>query len=268
MPASSYDAIPDFGLFYDSVPLYATRPDVAFYVEEAAQAQGRVLELGCGTGRILLPLARAGSTVVGLDNSRQMLARCRAKLAAEPAPVRARVELHDQDARDFDLGTQFSLVIAPFRILQHLTTIDDQLRFLAAVARHLAPDGGGRFAFDVFNPNFARLAGADGREAEDTPWQELPDGRAFRRTARMARVRWVDQVSENELIYYVSATPGASGVRFVQAFDMRWYLPAELQHLLARAGFRTRAVYGDFARAPLADGSPEQVVCAETVRNR
>ena len=70
-------------------------------------------------------------------------------------------------------------------------------------------------------------------------------------------MRWVDQVSESELIYYVD------GKRYVQGFEMRWYLLAELQHLLARAGFRTQHVYGDFARGPLVDGAPEQVVVAE-----
>ena len=83
MSASSYDVIPDFGLLYDNVPLYAARKDIGFYVQEAVAARGAVLELGCGTGRILLPIARAGCSVVGLDNSRQMLARCREKLSAE-----------------------------------------------------------------------------------------------------------------------------------------------------------------------------------------
>ncbi len=263
MSASSYDAIPDFGLLYDSVPLYAARQDVGFYVQEAAAARDAVLELGCGTGRILFPLARAGRTVVGLDNSRQMLARCRAKVAAEPAPVRGRITLHDHDVRGFDLGATYPLVIAPFRVFQQLTTVEDQLGLLAAVARHLAP--GGRFIFDVFNPNFAALNRADGVEREDTPEQALPDGRSFRRAARIARVRWVDQVSETELIYYVSTRPGATVERFVQAFEMRWYLRAELMHLLARTGFRIRELYGDFGRALLVDGSPEQVVCAERV---
>lgn len=255
MADSSYDAIPDFGLLYDSVPLYVARTDVAFYVEEAKTAGGTVLELGCGTGRILLPVARAGRTIVGLDSSRQMLARCRQKLAAEPAAVQGRVTLHEGDIHDFDLGATYSLIIAPFRVVQHLTTVDDQLRFLAAVARHLAPHG--RFIFDVFNPRFDLLVGANGVENEDTPEQRLSDGRTFRRTYRVAKVRWVDQVSEAELIYYVD------GKRHVQAFEMRWYLPAELQHLLTRAGFRVREMYGDFARGPLRDGAPEQIVVAE-----
>jgi len=255
--ASSYDAIPDFGLLYDSVPLYAARQDIGFYVEEAKPARGPVLELGSGTGRILLPIARAGATIVGLDSSTNMLERCRQKLAAESAAVRGRVTLQERDIHDFDLGERFSLIIAPFRVVQHLTTVDDQLRFLAAVARHLAPNG--RFAFDVFNPYFAKLVEADGVEREDTPAQRLSDGRTLRRAYRIARVRWVDQVSESELIYYVD------GKRYVQAFEMRWYLAAELQHLLARSGFRVRAMYGDFARGPVVDGCPELVVLAEKI---
>jgi len=97
-------------------------------------------------------------------------------------------------------------------------------------------------------------------EREDTPEQRLSDGRTFRRTYRVAKVRWVDQVSEAELIYYVD------GRRYVQAFDMRWYLPTELQHLLARAGFTVRQLYGDFARGPLVDEAPEQIVAAEWTR--
>jgi SAM-dependent methyltransferase len=257
---TSYESIPEFGELYDNVPAYATRRDVQFYVEEAGQAEGAVLEVGCGTGRILLPLARAGHEVVGVDTSAQMLARCRAKLLDEAEPVRDRVRLHHGDARTLALGERFSLIIAPFRVVQHLTSIDDQLGFLHAVASHLEP--GGRFIFDVFNPNFAALAAVDGIEREDTPEQRLPDGRSFRRGVRIARVRWIDQVSEVELIYYVSAIPGAPPQRHVQAFDMRWYLRSELEHLLERSGFRIEAAYGDFDRSPLIDGSPEQVVSA------
>jgi len=251
--ASSYDAIPDFGVLYDSVPLYAARHDIGFYVDEA-KAAGRVLEVGCGTGRILVPIARAGGEVTGIDSSSQMLERCRTRLAAEPAAVQGRATLVQHDMRTFNLGVTYPLIIAPFRVVQHLTTVDDQLRFLDAVARHLAP--GGRFIFDVFNPRFDKLVGADGVEREDTPEQRLPDGRTLRRTYRIVRVRWLDQVSESELIYYVD------GKRYVHAFEMRWYLAAELRNLLARAGFRAREIYGDFQRGPLVDGCPEMVVVA------
>jgi SAM-dependent methyltransferase len=222
---------------------------------------GTVLEVGCGTGRILLPIARAGYTIAGLDASPQMLGRCEAQVREEANAVGARVSLHEGDARAFDLGRKFDLVIAPFRVVQHLTTIDDQLGFLHSVARHLAP--GGRFVFDVFNPNFSVLATADGTEHEDTPETTLPDGRSFRRARRVSRVRWIDQVSEIELIYYISSDSGKKVQRQVQSFDMRWFLRAELVHLLARGGFGLRSIYGDFDRSPLSDKSPEQIARAE-----
>lgn len=257
-----YDAFPDLPTIYDSVPIYTARRDVQFYVDEARDAGGSVLEIGCGTGRVLLPIARSGYAIDGVDASPQMLARCRSKLRGEPDEVRSRVRLHQADARAFDLGRKFDLVIAPFRVVQHLTTIEDQVGFLGSVSRHLAPAG--RLAFDVFNPNLAALVSADGIEREDTPETTLPDGRTFRRAGRVARVRWIDQVSEIELVYYISGPAGATERR-VQPFDMRWFLRAELVNLLARGGFRVRSIYGDFDRSPLTDESKELVVCAERV---
>jgi SAM-dependent methyltransferase len=258
-----YDAFPELPAIYDIVPVYVNRRDVRFYVDEARNTGGSVLEVGCGTGRILLPIARSGQTIYGLDSSRQMLARCKAKLRTEPDVVRERVTLHEGDARDFELGRRFNLVIAPFRVVQHLTTSKDQMRFLDSVSRHLA--AGGRLVFDVFNPNFAALVSADGKEHEDTPETRLPDGRSFRRAGRVSRVRWIDQVSEIELVYYISSGSGDKTERHVLSFDMRWFLRAELVHLLARAGFSVRSIYGDFDRSPLTDGSPEQIVCAERI---
>jgi len=82
---SSYDVAADFGALYDSAPVYLVRPDIAFYVEEANRsAEGSVvLELGSGTGRLTLPLARAGHPVIGLDASPAMLTRARAKLVCQ-----------------------------------------------------------------------------------------------------------------------------------------------------------------------------------------
>jgi len=256
-----YHVFPDLAAIYDSVPAYATRRDVQFYIDEASNGAGSVLEVGCGTGRILLPIARSGHTIDGLDASPAMLERCRSKLSGEADTVRGRVNLHEGDARAFDLGRKFDLIIAPFRVVQHLTTIEDQLGFLDSVARHLRP--GGRLTFDVFNPNFTALVSADGIEREDTPDTTLPDGRTFRRAGRVSRVRWIDQVSEIELIYYISGEPGGKTERHVQSFDMRWFLRAELVHLLERGGFRVRSIHGDFDRSPLTDKSPEQIVCAE-----
>jgi len=263
---SSYEAIPDFGVLYDAVPLYATRSDVPFYLDQAARAAAAgsagVLELGCGTGRVLLALARAGHAVTGLDLSPAMLTHCRTKLAAEAAAVQNRVTLCQGDMRDFSLGPPgaggFAAAFAPFRGLQHLATAAEQLGCFQAVRRHLAP--GGRFVFDVFNPNYQLMTQDRSREVEDTAELQLPDGRYLRRAMRVIRVRWVEQLSEGELIYYLRS--GNSTRRLVQAISMRWYTPSELQHLLDRAGFRVENLYGDFNRSALADESPDIIVVA------
>jgi hypothetical protein len=75
-------------------------------------------------------------------------------------------------------------------------------------------------------------------------------------------VRWTEQVSETELIYYVTEPGESEPRRFVQRFDMRWYLRAELIHLLARAGFSVQTINGDFDASALTDESPEMVVVA------
>jgi SAM-dependent methyltransferase len=256
-----YDEIPDFGRLYDAVPAYAGRSDTAFYMEEAARAKGPVLEIGCGTGRVLIPTARAGAQIAGIDSSRAMLDRCREKLGAEAEAIRKRVALHEADARAFSLRRKFALITAPFRSFQHSIMMDDQLAFLNSVAKHLAP--GGRFVFDVFNPHLGALTKDRSAEADDTPESPVGDGRSLRRTARVPRVRFVDQVSEVELIYYVSDGPGQPEKRFVQAFEMRWFSRDELVHLLARAGMRVVATFGNFDRSWLTDASPEIVMVAE-----
>lgn len=251
----------DVPFLYDHVPLHGARRDVQLYVGLAQECRGRVLEVGCGTGRVLLPIARTGVEIDGLDASQAMLDRCAKALTAEPSEVQRRVRLHHGDAREFELGTKFDLVIAPFRVVQHLITLEEQLAFLTSVARHLHP--GGVLAFDVFNPNFAALVAADGIEREDTPPTKLPDGRSFRRAARVRRVHWAEQVSEIELIYYLSNERDEEVERVVDEFEMRWYLKAELVHLLARCGFRPRSIYGDLDRSPFTDKSPEIIVVAE-----
>ena len=263
---ASYDTSSEFGDLYDAIPIYADRTvDVRFYVAEAERAGPRtpVLELGCGTGRISLPVARAGHPLTGVDSSASMLERFRAKLAAESPDVRARVALREGDVRDVALSSAeqssgFPLVIAPFRVMQHMTTIPDQLRMLATVRHHLAP--GGHFAFDAFNPSFSRMIEDRSAEAEDTPELTLPDGRTMRRTVRVTAVHWVAQVMDVELIYYLRT--GADVERIVQAFEMRWFTASELEHLLARAGFRVEGMYGDFDRGALTDASPELLVVA------
>lgn len=247
--------------YYDATPLYANRADIGFYLACAAEAKGKILELGCGTGRVLIPIAAAGHAIVGLDLSPDMLARCRKKLRAQPPDVQARVRVVEGTMTAFALGEIFSLVTVPFRGFQHLLTVGDQLACLECVRRHLAP--GGRLIFDVFHPNPAMLHDpAFTEEREESPEIELPDGRRFRRASRIAAFRRAEQINEVEIITYVRHPDGRQE-RLVGAFPIRYFFRYELEHLLARGGFRLRALYGNFTRSPLSDDSPEMIVLAE-----
>ena len=89
---------------YDLIPGYAKRADLQFYLDQGRAAEGPILELGCGTGRVLIPMARQGCTITGLDLSPYMLAKCRQKLDSEPSEVQGRVNLVQSSMTDFDLG--------------------------------------------------------------------------------------------------------------------------------------------------------------------
>ena len=156
MTADPYARIADL---YDDVPEYRSRRDVGFFVRHAQRQGGPVLELGCGTGRVLIPTARAGIEIVGLDASPRMLEICRARIEREPADVSARARVVEGDMRTFELGRQFALVTLPFRPFQHLATVPEQLACLTTIRRHLCP--GGRVIVDLFNPSLEALVRND-----------------------------------------------------------------------------------------------------------
>ncbi|MBI2955922.1 MAG: methyltransferase domain-containing protein [Acidobacteria bacterium] len=256
-----YDQNPLFAELYDYTPVYASRADVSFYVTAAGRANGKVLELGCGSGRILIPTAAAGHDCVGLDASRNMLARCREKLSAQPPEVQRRVRLVETSMTDFNLGESFALVTIPFRGFQHLLEVEEQVQCLLAIRRHLARDA--RLVFDVFHPNPQYLHDpAFHEEREETPETPLPGGRRFRRAWRLAAYRRAEQINEVEFIYYVTHADGRQE-RIVESFPFRYFFRFEMEHLLGRCGFRVAALYGDFDRSPLRNDSPEMIFVAE-----
>jgi len=258
---TNYDAHPEIGEFYDHVPVYRDRKDVAFYIDLCRAAEGEVLELGCGTGRLLIPAAEAGCAITGLDQSGFMLDRCRRKLQALAPEVQKRATLVQADMTSFTLDRFFVLAIVPFRPLQHLVSVDEQLSLLACVHRHLAP--GGKLAFDVFHPHLTTLASdLNLDEVEDTAEVALEDGRRMRRTYRNVGKHRAEQTNDIGLIYYVTDAAGAT-TRIVQAFPMRYYFRFELEHLLERAGFEIKEFFGDFDRSPFIDASPEMIVVAK-----
>jgi SAM-dependent methyltransferase len=269
------------------------RADVTFY-RELARRRGadRILELGAGSGRVTMPLARDGRSVVALDQSEAMLARLRTRIARLPAPVAKRITPVTGDLRTFSVAGRFPLAIAAFNVLEHLYTRGEVTACLQRIAAHLAP--GGVFAFDVQLPDLAWLLRDPTKRWARTRFTDPTTGRAMFYSTNHD----YDPVSQIALIrlYYEPAdepgrgSPGTprrpgraslapathsvdrergrrAAVRVVK-LSQRKFFPAELEALVAHAGFRVLERYGDFSFRPLDGTAESQVLVCEPVAKR
>jgi SAM-dependent methyltransferase len=226
--ARYYDA--DYGAFDDDLP---------FYRELARRADGPVLEVMCGTGRLLLPLARAGLRLAGLDVSRAMLKLARERLAG--AGLTEQVELLEADIREQAPEGPFGLAIVAINSFMHLARPADQLAALARIHAALRP--GGLLAIDLFNPDPRALAEQHGALVLDKRFT-LADGAQVQKFVAQ-HADMAAQISHVTFIYDELDAAGRVS-RHTLPFTMRWLYRYELEHLLARAGFALDALYGSY----------------------
>lgn len=226
--ARFYDA--DYGAFADDVP---------FYRAMARRAGGPILELMCGSGRLLEPLARAGHHVTGVDVSPQLLGIARHKLAA--AGLLDRVELVEADVRRALPPGPFSMAIVGLNSFMHLETADDQLAVLNNMHQVLAP--GGVLALDLYNPDPRELVRHNGEIVLDKIFA-LDDGTQVQKFVAQS----IDLAAQTNHVMFIYDELGADGSvrRTALPFAMRWLYRYELEHLLARSGFAVEAVYGSY----------------------
>ena len=233
--------------------------DIEFYKRLAldSHAAGQpVLELACGTGRVSIPIAREGVQLVGLDRSPEMLARAREKSAGLEV-----VRWVEGDMRRFELPERFGLVFIPFRSFLHLMTIDDQLSCLGCIREHLLPDG--RLALNIFNPDLVMMGqslsvkrglierrGDRYRHPRTGRAVEIWETRAYHPASQEIVITWVDEELDDEETV-VSCTYRTLKLRYTYRFEM--------EHLLARAGFKIEALHGDFFGSAFDDSSSEMV---------
>ena len=257
-PSEGWHGWDDYAAFYDWENRRTVgRRDVAFWQAFAHEAGGLVLELGAGTGRVTLPLARNGAHVVGVDRSAEMLAFAR-KRVRRARRLTGRALLARGDIRDlpFETGT-FAGVIAPYGILQSLLRDRDLTRALGSVARILAP--GARFGMELV-PDVPR-------------WREYRRrvtlvGRFGRTGPPVTLVESVRQDRARGLtIFDHEYTVGWGRRREVREFTIKFRtLPvAVLLRRLARAGFTVDRMYGGYAGEPFSDEADAWIVTA--VRN-
>jgi SAM-dependent methyltransferase len=234
---------------YDFFPNDA---DLPLYLELAAAQGRRVLELACGSGRILVPLARAGHEVVGLDASPDMLELAREKLVAAGPTLAARARLHQGDMRGFALGEVFDLAIIAARSFAYLISRADQQSTLAAVAAHLRP--GGLLTLDLRNPSPAWLLEPPGSLRQDLVHYDHERRLTVARTETVVSTDLAAQVRVIRSAYEMVADDGSVTKRFVE-WPYRYTYRFEAEHLLERAGFAIEAVYGGHQREPFTSDS-------------
>lgn len=241
--------------YYDVNP---TIPDdIDFYRVRLPSAEAVVLELGCGTGRVLVPLAAGCRAIQGLDISEAMLAHCRQKLqAAGIPPTKAQVALGD--ITHFALGRTFDLIIAPYRVFQLLETEAQVDGLFRCVRDHLAP--GATCVLNVVHlqQDPERLRQEWGTPTEVFRWEVAVAGGRLRCDERQSRMHPAKRILYPELIYRRS-----QGDAWVEAavlkIPRRCYAPEEFAQVIRRHGFRIVQRWGGYAGEPYGEG-PELVI--------
>jgi SAM-dependent methyltransferase len=226
-----------------------------FYVGLAREAKGPVLDIACGTGRILLPCLEAGVDIEGLDLFEPMLKKLRANAAAKGLSPR----LHQADMSDFSLPRRFALVMIPFNAFIHNMTQESQIRCLQLCREHLLPDG--MLAFDTFFPTLEYVSTPSNTRVLEGEMPHPETGLSM----RMYDTRTIDRVAQtqhslNEL--ELLAADGSIATVHRSHCIGRYFYKHEMELLVRIAGFAHWEIYGDFDRRPLTSENDAMIVMA------
>lgn len=250
--------------FYDAY--VEMQDDIPFYVEMAKNANGIVLEIACGTGRVLIPSAEAGVDIWGIDFSPDMLKAAKDKVAKLDEDAQARIMLYEGDMRTFELDQKFNLITIPFRAFLHMTTVEDQMAALYSVHSHLADDG--MFVFNIFDPSIKMIADHSGNL-----------GQSLKRFAKFEHpvtgntvFGWgsrnydlVEQVLDELRLFEEVNEAGKAIKRYYVPLKIRWVYRYEMQHLLELCGFEIEALYGNFDKSNFKHGGEQIWVCKKVL---
>ncbi len=252
LPAHEYDRFADIYSVWTSTA-GSTRANLRFYVDVCVHADGPVVELGVGDGRIAVAAAARGRAMIGVDRSPVMLDRCRQR--AREAGVLDRLTVMQADFRSFELGEPAELITLPYHSIGHLLTLEDKRDALTRVFAQLRP--GGRFIFDDFfmtpaliahmrqvqlRAEYRTLTGADAllwvTSLIDEPAQSI------------RVVTWEDEIDGE----------GRLAERRYRRLSLSWLEPSQARDLLTAAGFVVDACYGDFDGTPFSDAAAHEQV--------
>ena len=247
------DSYEKIARFYDMENAQFTE-DLTLWAELARESDGPVLELGCGSGRVLLHLAREGFEATGVDSSPSMLALARRRLALQPS-IAGKISLLEENFTSLRIGKTFPLILLPFNTFSHMVDPADVREALETISLHLAP--GGRAAFALPNP--IPIYG--------DPSESLVLERTFRDDARNVTVQQfsslrVDRASQLGYITWIydEIDPSGAVTRTSIPMTLRYFFPNELASLMEPAGMRLLHTWGNYDRSPFEEDSPSLIV--------
>ena len=216
--------------------------DIDLYLNFARRCGSPILEAGCGTGRVLIPLAQAGYQVTGLDNSPAMLFRARQRLASLAPEVQARIHLLQADVRDFALAQRYTLAFIALNGFMHFLTLQDQLQALRCIHRHLRP--GATFILDLPHISLSALVTSDERVSVYDEYEDPATGLPIQKWVSGA----VDPAHQLQRLRFIydQIQPGGTVKRTTIKFTLRYFFRYEMELLLDKAGFDVEGVYGSY----------------------
>jgi SAM-dependent methyltransferase len=234
--------------------------EMAFY-RKLARSASSLLEVGCGTGRVTLQLAREGLDILGFDKSPQML-----EIAKRKSHGLTNVRWVEADMRSFELGQTFDLVIIPGHSFQFMLTLADQLSCLRSVRRHIAPNG--ILALHVNHDDLQWLAEVSGYPEPpfDPPSEvHLPETRSIRTSKRWSYDTATQTASATTRFDEIGPEGSVVSTSLRGPVLLHCFFPFEMEHLLQRSRFEVEALYGDFSPSRFTNHSPEMIWVAKAI---
>jgi len=253
--AQMYDTLHEG--FPDLVPGPNGEPpnDAAFYLKQIGQAPKSILELGCGTARVAIPLAEAGHCVIGLDASPVMLEIARHKVESLPDEVQERIQLIESDWSEYDLDQRFDAIVCPFTSFQRNMTTKQQDRWLHCAHRHLIPSTG-LLILDLFFPSYKRLVDLDEprKPGRKIIWQ----GVEWHEHETVTR----DHAAQSMNVCLDYEPVDGSHERIEHRFDLTWFFPREIERMLTANKFKPISILDGYSGDPVRSDSSRQVAIA------
>jgi SAM-dependent methyltransferase len=235
--------------------------DIPFYIHYAKSLGGEVLELGCGTGRVSLALAKAGISVTGLDLSEDMLEIFHRKLDSQPA-LKNKIQIVNGNMANFRFDNKFSLIIAPFRAFQALTEPTDIENALLCIKSHLTENG--VFIVNVFKPN--GVLDESWCYEEKTQWERFDEASGYHVTKKHwgDKIDTVNQVIYPHYAYYITEKSGETK-RITDDLALKYYYEQQLENVVVDAGFVIQEKFGWYDKRSIGEANRELIfVCGRS----